>query len=93
MQWWCTNNYAFDCLTGPQESGGRIPWAFTLTGPDENYLVVQNTNTRADLDSNARDGPDTVTIFARNVETGMLTKGVSLGFPTVSAVWRTQPRL
>eukprot|EP01043_Picozoa_sp_COSAG02_P104273 COSAG02_NODE_40264_length_407_cov_0.996753_1_plen_71_part_01 len=71
-------------MIGPQESGGRIPWAFTLTGPRDNYLVVQNTNTRADLDPNARDGPDTVTIFARDEKTGMLTKGASLGFPTVS---------
>ena len=77
----------------PQESGGRIPWAFTLTGPADNYLVVQNTNTRADLDPSAKNGPDTLTIFARDTETGMLTMGTSLDFPTVSAVWRTQVRM
>ena len=44
-----------------QESGGRIPWAFTLTGQNDEYLVVQNTNTRADLDPTASDGPDAST--------------------------------
>jgi hypothetical protein len=77
----------------PQESGGRIPWAFTLTGPADSYLVVQNTNTRADLDPSSKGGPDTVTVFARDEKTGVLTKGTSLGFPTVSAVWRTRARL
>ena len=54
-----------------QESGGRIPWAFTLTGAVDDYLVVQNTNTRADLDPAATDGPDNVTVLARDAATGV----------------------
>ena len=65
------------------------------SGAADQYLVVQNTNTRADLDPVAKNGPDNVTVLARDVVTGLLNfKGARLdGPPTVSAVWTTHARM
>jgi 6-phosphogluconolactonase (cycloisomerase 2 family) len=66
-----------------------VPWVFCLS-EDGRFVLVQNNHTRA-----GEDGPDSVVVFARDEESGLLrATGAKLSFPTVSSVWDLMlPRL